>query len=86
MQLTYYICYDDGGFCQIAHPYCYAFSKKELKELVAYAIEEYGLDDEQICIFELTNMAVTTKTKSVKKIEDIMTVSIVKQNKRKSYA
>lgn len=51
----YYICYDSGGdgFKHMNKPYCYAFGIVELDCAINSAIEDYGLDPEQICVFKL---------------------------------
>lgn len=70
---TYYICYDSwgAGFVAVQEPYGYAFNEEELKELVAAAIEDYELDPEQICIFELTDKAVKAKLSKKGIVKDL---------------
>ncbi len=65
MKNWYCVCYDSqgDGFKHIDQTYCFAFGKKELKCAVEWAIKEFELDHEQICIFKLKS----EKTEAEKK-------------------
>lgn len=51
----YHIGYDTqgAGFMTIKHPYAYAYGEEELEGSIDYAVNEMGIDEEQICVFEL---------------------------------
>lgn len=58
--MWYYVCYDSqgDGFKPVSGPYCFAQGEDELKASVSYVMEHYAVDDDQVCIFELTDREV----------------------------
>ena len=75
---TYYVCYDTfgNGFQDERDLNRFAFNEEELKCCIAQLKEKRGIEDDRICIFELTPMNVKTKRIEKRKILEEWDVKI----------
>lgn len=78
MLKTYYVCFDTcgNGFEDIEKENKYAFNEEELKCCIG-ELKARGIEDDRICIFELTDKRVETKHKKYKKILEEWEINII---------